>query len=260
MHRGARPHRPLGASYPRRYEGIFAHEYQHLLESYESPDEFSWVNEGLADYAQTLVGYVDTRLPPTDEEADGHLACFGGYRGGSFGGPENSLTRWQDQGGPEVLCDYGAAYSMMMYLRSRYGAGFLGDLHREDASGFAGLDNVLDDYKSKKSAQQTLHDWAAMTALDAALDKSRGEAPRRQAGRPHRRSWLNSQINWSTPQAYDSPGAPTERIGLRPPPLGLEVDQGQPAEVAAVQGRADARARPGRVDRRRRPAGRDRGR
>ena len=45
---------------PRLYEGTFAHEYQHLLEYYASPGETSWLNEGLSDYAQTIVGYVDT--------------------------------------------------------------------------------------------------------------------------------------------------------------------------------------------------------
>ena len=201
--------RPLGSPNPRLYEGTFAHEYQHLLESYEDPSEVNWVNEGLSDYAQTLVGYVDTRIAPDQEDADGHLACFAGYLGESFGGPENSLTRWEDQGGPEVLCDYGAAYSMMMYLRSQYGAGFLGDLHREDAAGFAGLDAVLDEHDAKKSAMQTLHDWAAMVALDAALDRGKkaklhgGEKADFTAG------WLSSFVNWRSPQAYDSPGAPT---------------------------------------------------
>ena len=52
--------RAYGTSRPRLYEGTFAHEYQHLLESYEDADEASWVNEGLSDYAQSLVGYVDT--------------------------------------------------------------------------------------------------------------------------------------------------------------------------------------------------------
>ena len=48
---------------PRMYEGTFAHEWQHLLQSYTDPDEETWVNEGLSDYAQTLVGYVDARKP-----------------------------------------------------------------------------------------------------------------------------------------------------------------------------------------------------
>ena len=48
---------------PRNYEGIFAHEYQHLLHYYTDPGEDTWLNEGLSDYAQTLVGYVDTTIP-----------------------------------------------------------------------------------------------------------------------------------------------------------------------------------------------------
>ncbi len=36
-------------SRPDLYEGVFAHEYQHLLENYRDSDEVSWVNEGLLD-------------------------------------------------------------------------------------------------------------------------------------------------------------------------------------------------------------------
>jgi hypothetical protein len=36
---------------PNLYEGVFAHEYQHLLEGYADPNEVPWVNEGLSDYA-----------------------------------------------------------------------------------------------------------------------------------------------------------------------------------------------------------------
>ena len=52
---------------PFLYEGVFAHEYQHLLEHYEDADEVNWINEGLADWAQTLTGYVNPAKPITDE-------------------------------------------------------------------------------------------------------------------------------------------------------------------------------------------------
>ena len=38
-------------AFPYRMESTFAHEYQHLIESYASPGESSWVNEGLSDYS-----------------------------------------------------------------------------------------------------------------------------------------------------------------------------------------------------------------
>ena len=41
----------------RLYEGTFAHEYQHLLQHYTDPAEVNFVNEGLSDFAISLVGY-----------------------------------------------------------------------------------------------------------------------------------------------------------------------------------------------------------
>ena len=96
----SRPARPF------LYEGTFAHEYQHLLEYYQDPDEVSWVNEGLSDFAQTLVGYVDTRLRVDQRGADSHIYCYQGFgtvqtaynpNPRDCGGPENSLTLWGDQ-------------------------------------------------------------------------------------------------------------------------------------------------------------------
>lgn len=197
--------RPYGSAKPHLYEGTFAHEYQHLLEYYEDPDEVSWVNEGLSDWAQTLVGYVDPSIPPDQPGADSHLSCFQGFQPPSFGGPENSLTLWGDQGGPEILCDYGAAYSFMEYLASHYGPRFMSELHRNDANGLAGLDAVLAEFHAHRSAEQTLHDWAAAMALDSMIGHRslRGADPRALSI-----SSMNAKINWDNPQAYDSPGAP----------------------------------------------------
>ena len=51
-------HQPPGAGRS-LYEGMFAHEWQHLLQYYTDPFEVNLVNEGLSDFAQTLTGYVD---------------------------------------------------------------------------------------------------------------------------------------------------------------------------------------------------------
>ena len=39
------------------YEGVVAHELEHLLHSYSDPGELSWVDEGLADFAVFLNGF-----------------------------------------------------------------------------------------------------------------------------------------------------------------------------------------------------------
>jgi hypothetical protein len=197
----------LGSSRPRDYEGTFAHEYQHLLEYYEDTDEVSWVNEGVSDWAQSLTGYVNPRIDPAAEGADGHMACFAGYLGESFGGPENSLTQWNEQGAPETLCDYGAAYTFMEYLHSHWGNAIMRQLHRLDANGLDGLDEALDAVGARPSAMQVLHRWQAMVALDKSLDQNGRDL---RGGNPgaYTASSLRYHLRWSTPEAYGDDGAP----------------------------------------------------
>lgn len=204
---------------PFLYEGVFAHEYQHLLESYEDSDEVNWVNEGLSDWAQTLTGYVDTTKPITDLGFDSHIQCFLGYLSQqtpanpnprAASGPENSLTRWEDQGPGEILCDYGAAYSFMLMLAGRYGTPFMSALHANDANGFAGLQAVLDQFGVRKQkAIDVFHDWTIMVAVDGLLDDgatiNRGGPKAANLSTPT----LHATINWDTPEAYASPGAPS---------------------------------------------------
>lgn len=205
----------LCASAPARpylYEGVFAHEYQHLLMNYEDPDEVNWVNEGLSDWAQSLTGYVDPSLPITDQGFDSHVQCFLGYLGVPTpanpnprdGGPENSLTAWGDQGDGEILCDYGAAYTMMEFLAGRYGRAFMRELHRHDDNGFAGLAALLAGRGA--NARQVLLDWAAMVALDHALDS--GAVLSGGGGEDLMTPTLDASINFDTVHAYDTPGAP----------------------------------------------------
>lgn len=205
----------LCASAPARpylYEGVFAHEYQHLLMHYEDPDEVNWVNEGLSDWAQTLTGYVDPSLPIADPGFDSHIQCFLGYLGVQTpanpnpraGGPENSLTAWGDQGDEEILCDYGAAYTMMEFLAGRYGRAFMSGLHRNDGNGFAGLQELL--AGRGDNASGVLLDWAAMVALDHVLDS--GAALQGGGAKRLRAPTLDASINFDTPHSYDTPGAP----------------------------------------------------
>lgn len=209
---------------PFLYEGVFAHEYQHLLESYEDADEVNWVNEGLSDYAQTITGYADPSLTVFQPGYDSHVQCFLGYLilRSPFNsipreqcGPSNSLTMWGDQGDDNILADYGAAYTMMEFLAGRYGHDFLTALHRDDDSGFVGLQNVLDEFAPGTQAMDVLHDWAVMVALDAPIDRGgmlMGADPERFTTPS-----LFSSILWYNPEAYESASeAPENREGAPP--------------------------------------------
>src|SRR5262245_8030676 len=198
---------------PFLYEGTFAHEYQHLLEHYSDPDEVNWINEGLSDWAMSLTGYAHPEINAPDSRADGHVQTFIGAlppdQFGRHGGPENSLSRWQAAGPGEILADYGAAYTMMTYLDDHYGNAFMSALHKAQGNGLAGLDETLAEFgQSKTTAMNTVNTWAVAMATDGLID---GGA--RILG-PYNENWysstkLNSFINWANPDAYDSPGAPT---------------------------------------------------
>jgi hypothetical protein len=199
---------------PFLYEGVFAHEYQHLLESYEDGNERSWANEGLSDFAIQLTGYGDPSVSINEVGFDSHIQCFLGWLSVATpanpiprptSGPENSLTEWGDQGDGEILCDYGAAYTFMLMLNDRYGLDFMSALHREDANGLTGLQNVLDQFAVAETAQQLIHDWAAMVALDAVLDDG---ASLTGSGNDLEVGTLNADILWDNPEAYSTPGAP----------------------------------------------------
>ena len=201
---------------PFLYEGVFAHEYQHLLEYYEDPGETTWMNEGLSDWAQTLVGYVDPTIPITDLGSDSHIQCFLGYLGVATefnpiprqGGPEQSLNLWGDQTDfeSEILCDYGAAYSMMLLLADRFGPDFMGELHRDDLHGFESLQGLMADAGSSMTINDLIDQWAAMAALDGVLDD--GANLKGGKASEFKVSTLDASINWDTDQAFSSPGAP----------------------------------------------------
>jgi hypothetical protein len=207
LHRsGARPkNQPSGdnctdaPAYPRLMEGVFAHEYQHLLEHFADSDETDWVDEGLAEWARTLTGYVDPSLPVSRIGFDKHIQCFLGNDVGDDAGPENSLTLFGDAW--NVNCDYGAVYTFMEYLQGRFGTRVMTALHRGQANGLAGVQEALG---RRADVLDVMHDWAASMALDDAL------------GRFGWHDWdlwqfraptLDASVNWDSPSAWGLPGA-----------------------------------------------------
>ena len=122
----------------------------------------------------------------------------------------------------------------MEFLAGRYGTAFMTDLHNEDANGLPGLQATLDKYLTGDKAQDVVHDWAAMVALDKALDDGA------------------KLMGWA--EGADRFQAPTpERVGLLGEP-GVVLDAGRAAErlglrPAARRGRHAGRGEGHRVDR-----------
>jgi Immune inhibitor A peptidase M6 len=155
------------------YEGVIAHELEHLLQNYSDPGELSWVDEGLADFAIFLNGY---------DVGGSHLTYDQVFH------RETSLTRWG--GGLE---NYGASYTWTQYLWEQAGgnggsgtgqytpdfvySGVGGDLlikliFEEPADGMAGVQNAINAFNTAtgahlRSATELFKDWALAIYLDA---------------------------------------------------------------------------------------------
>jgi hypothetical protein len=202
-------------SRPRLYEGTFAHEWQHLLMYYTDPFEGNWINEGLSDFAQTLVGYVDTTATVFDRGGDSHLYCFQGFgtvqtpfntNPRDCGGPENSLNLWGEGNPNAVLADYGHAYSLMQFLHDRYGTDIMSRLHNDgEHQGLASLDAALE-AEGVSDMYDVLHDHQSMVLLDKIVGERRGIVLGVPKGRVTTPS-LRSTVNLANPQSNDDPGA-----------------------------------------------------
>ncbi|MPV38508.1 M6 family metallopeptidase [Georgenia subflava] len=154
---------------PELYEGVIAHELEHLLMNYSDPGELSWVDEGLADVAAFLNGYDMTGSHLTYQQVF--------HR-------ETSLTRWA--GGLE---NYGASFSYFAYLWEQAGGngdgslepdleydGAAGDLlikliFEEQANSMDGVQSAIDAFNAQtgsdlRSAQDLFQDWAVTMYLD----------------------------------------------------------------------------------------------
>jgi hypothetical protein len=155
---------------PELYEGVIAHELEHMLMNYSDPGELSWVDEGLADTAAFLNDFDMTGSHLTYQQVF--------HR-------ETSLTRWG--GGLE---NYGASFSYFLYLWEQaggngggrlapdltYNSGQTGDrliklIFAEPADGMEGVQNAIDTWnagpgKDLPSAANLYKDWAVTMYLD----------------------------------------------------------------------------------------------
>lgn len=106
------------------YESTIAHEYQHLLNNFFNPEQISFVNEGCSMYAEVVCGYgIDM----------GYVDYF-------FYTPDNSLVDWGDQGGINILADYGAAALFTTWLADHFGPEMIQAMVHSE--GTSGIDSV----------------------------------------------------------------------------------------------------------------------
>jgi hypothetical protein len=199
---------------PNLYEGVFAHEWQHLLHYYTDPFEGTFMNEGLSDYAGMRTGFVDPQLTIDQTGNDSHLMCYQGWgivqtpanpNPRDCNGAQNSLNLWDEGPAAGVLADYGYTFQLMLYLSHRFGEEIITRLHNDgELQGIASLDAALDDEGA--DLYGVLHDFQAATLLDRIVDTRFGIVvgeQKRNVSSPA----LNSLVNLANPRSNEQPGA-----------------------------------------------------
>lgn len=176
------------ASRPYLYEGVVAHELQHLIHDDWDPGEETFVNEGLSDFAEYVSGYQVATKSHVDAVAT-H--------------PENSLVLWGDQGDLEILSDYGHAYLWTFYLYEKYGEAFIQAMVRNPDHGISGINSTLAEFNSTKTFADLYHDWTVALTIDSTMP---GNGIYNFAN-------LAFTLDLGTPwapntESYDTPGAP----------------------------------------------------
>ncbi len=167
---------------PFLYEGVFAHEYQHLLHDDYDPAEENWINEGLADWAMWLTGYGASL---------GHLEDL-------IEMPENSLVAWGDQGDLEILADYGIAYLYQEWMYEHFGQAFIQNEFHSTLQGIASVNDVLSGLGASATFADTFHEFAPAMYTQGAFTLDQLSEFQVDVGHP-------GQPN---PEAYATPGAP----------------------------------------------------
>ncbi len=126
------------------YDALLAHEFQHMIQWHNDPDEETWVNEGLSQLATRLadlpVGGYLTYLTATDIP----------------------LAYWPPRTANPGL-HYGGTYLLMEYLLHRHGEGFIRDLAREPANGLDGLERALG--RRGTNLASAFRDWTVANLL-----------------------------------------------------------------------------------------------
>jgi peptidoglycan hydrolase-like protein with peptidoglycan-binding domain len=137
-------------------KSFFAHEFTHLItfnqkDRLKGVSEETWLNEGRAEYAPTLLGY-DKQYEGSNLQA--RVRNF-------LANPQDSLTEWQ--GKPS---DYGVLNLFIQYLVDHYGKEILIDSLHSDKIGIPSLEEALKKNGFKESFSQVFIDWTIAIFLN----------------------------------------------------------------------------------------------
>lgn len=129
------------------FDGILAHEFQHMIHWAEDRDEPTWTNEGLSELAAEVNGY----------DVGGSDFIFS-LR------PDTQLNAWPEL--EDSAPHYGASYAFLSYFLDQYGEAAVRQLVAEPENGIAGFEAVLAELDPGRAFDDFFADWVIANYLD----------------------------------------------------------------------------------------------
>jgi len=125
-------------------ESVVAHEFTHLVQWARDPSESVWINEGIAVYIESILGYeVNSRIADFEKN------------------PETPLLEWSSS-----LADYAASYLFFKYLSERFGELAISTIVRNVSHGTTGIERALAMQGDFISFHEIFSDWVIANYLD----------------------------------------------------------------------------------------------
>ncbi len=139
--RGARPDTAF-------YDGVLAHEFQHMIHWAQDRNEDSWVNEGMSELASHLNGYD-----------------VGGADVAYAERPDTQLNTWSDPSAGNAE-HYGASYLFMSYFLGRFGEDLTKAIVASPQNGIAGINDALQKSGRQERFNDVFADWLIANLID----------------------------------------------------------------------------------------------
>ena len=130
------------------YNGVLAHEFQHMIHWYNDRNEETWLNEGFSELASYLNGF-----DPGGSDWSFSVA------------PDTQLNSWPE--GPGAAgANYGAGYLFTSYFLDRFGSEATKALVAHPENSFASVDAVLEELGAGINHEDLFADWIIANLLD----------------------------------------------------------------------------------------------
>ncbi|MBN2389484.1 MAG: immune inhibitor A, partial [Anaerolineae bacterium] len=139
------------------YNGVLAHEFQHMIHWNNDRNEATWLNEGCSELAMEL----NNRAHP------GGNYSVGGSEYAYLRRPDTQLTSWPEGVAGDASPNYGGSYLFMSYFLDRFGEDATKTLVSHDENSMDSVDVILAEDLGLSIAHDDLFaDWVVANLLD----------------------------------------------------------------------------------------------